>query len=268
MTNTITSLIMNNKNSNLNNVSKNINKNLNTSTNNKKGTNITKILIICLIILIILALIYVLINYYNYSKIDCYQKKSFKDYLFGKDKNVCILYDKPIPKPVVTVPKSNPPKMGGFLEKDEVFHISNQDYSYEQSKCKCASYGARLATKNEVTNAYNNGANWCSYGWTEGQNAFYPVQKCYYDSLMEESGFLENSDKYCGKPGLNGGYFSNPELRFGVNCYGKKPKGQVIKPKSAYCPPKEFCKLNKNSNANQRLSTDEIAPFNDQKWNY
>ena len=94
--------------------------------------------------------------------------------------------------------------MGGFLEKDEVFHISNQDYSYEQSKCKCSSYGARLATKNEITNAYNNGANWCSYGWTEGQNAFYPVQKCYYDSLMEESGFLENSDKYCGKPGLNG----------------------------------------------------------------
>ncbi len=27
----------------------------------------------------------------------------------------------------------------------------------------------------------------------------------------------------CGKPQLNGGYFDNPNLRFGVNCYGIKP---------------------------------------------
>jgi hypothetical protein len=27
----------------------------------------------------------------------------------------------------------------------------------------------------------------------------------------------------CGTPGVNGGYFDNPELRFGVNCYGSKP---------------------------------------------
>ncbi len=27
----------------------------------------------------------------------------------------------------------------------------------------------------------------------------------------------------CGTPGINGGYFDNPELRFGVNCYGVKP---------------------------------------------
>ena len=27
----------------------------------------------------------------------------------------------------------------------------------------------------------------------------------------------------CGVPGVNGGYFDNPEMRFGVNCYGAKP---------------------------------------------
>ena len=27
----------------------------------------------------------------------------------------------------------------------------------------------------------------------------------------------------CGRPGMNGGYFDNPELRYGVNCYGDKP---------------------------------------------
>ena len=267
MSSSITNLVSNKNNATKNNITGN-NTQLNGNKTKIGGTNITKVILICTLIVVVLLIIYIIIQYYNYSKIECYQKKNFGDYLFSNDNNVCIIYDKPIPKPIVKVPKSNPPKMGGFLEKDEVFHISNQDYSYEQSKCKCNSYGARLATKNEVTNAYNNGANWCSYGWSEGQNAFYPVQKCYYDTIMEEKGFLENSDKYCGKPGLNGGYFSNPELRFGVNCYGKKPKGQVIKPKSSYCPPKEFCKLSKNSNANQKLSTDEISPFNDTQWNY
>ena len=27
----------------------------------------------------------------------------------------------------------------------------------------------------------------------------------------------------CGKPGINGGYFSDPTMKFGVNCYGVKP---------------------------------------------
>ena len=246
----------------------NSNSNINSNSSKKGGINIVKILIICLIILIILFCIYVGINYYNYSTANCYEKRNFTDYLFSTNKDVCTINEKPIPKPIVKIEKKVENKIDTFFEKDQVFHISNQDYSYEQSKCKCSSYGARLATKNEVTNAYNNGANWCSYGWTEGQNAFYPVQKCYHDSLMEEDGFLENSDKYCGKPGLNGGYFSNPELKFGVNCYGKKPPGQIIKPKSPYCSPKEFCKMNKNSYANQKLSTDVIAPFNDTQWSY
>ena len=237
------------------------------NNNSKKGFDIARIIYITLLILLILILIYVGISYYNYSKINCYQKRKFLDYLFSTDKNVCILFDKPIPQPVLKVQKEVTPKAGNFLQGKEVYHIGNQEYSYEQSKCKCASYGSRLATKDEVVNAYNKGANWCSYGWTEGQNAYYPVQQCYYDSIMEEDDFLENSDKYCGKPGLNGGYFSNPQLKFGVNCYGIKPKGKVIKEKTPYCPPQDFCKLSKNNNANQKLSTDEIVPFNDTKWN-
>jgi len=27
----------------------------------------------------------------------------------------------------------------------------------------------------------------------------------------------------CGRPGVNGGYIDNPYIKFGVNCYGKKP---------------------------------------------
>ena len=28
----------------------------------------------------------------------------------------------------------------------------------------------------------------------------------------------------CGKPGINGGDFSDPKMKFGVNCYGVKPE--------------------------------------------
>ena len=28
----------------------------------------------------------------------------------------------------------------------------------------------------------------------------------------------------CGRPGINGGYIDNKNVRFGVNCYGYKPK--------------------------------------------
>lgn len=241
----------------------------NSVSNNKPNSSsiILRVIYISLIILIILFLIYVIVTYYNYSSFNCYEKKSFFTYLFSTDRNICVLFDKPIPSQKHITKKNTISKISNFLENKEVYHIGNQDYSYDQSKCKCSAYGGRLATKNEVTNAYNSGANWCSYGWTEGQTAYYPVQKCYHDSIMEEDGFLEDSDKYCGKPGINGGYFSNPKLKFGVNCYGVKPKGSVVKQKSPYCAPKAFCKLNKNISSDQKMSTDEITPFNNTKWN-
>ena len=30
----------------------------------------------------------------------------------------------------------------------------------------------------------------------------------------------------CGRPGINGGYFRNPNIKFGVNCFGLKPKAK------------------------------------------
>jgi len=80
-------------------------------------------------------------------------------------------------------------------------------------------------------------------------------------------GSMERKKRYCGKPGLNGGYFANPKLKFGVNCYGVKPKGKTAsKLKTPYCPPVNFCKLNANFEASHKLDTDEISPFNNDKW--
>lgn len=238
---------------------------------NSKFTSKTIISTICIII-ILCIIIYFSICIINYYYTECYTKKSLLQYLFDFSNNdVCDMKNPP-PKPV-KISKPILPDIEKILppiveDKNEVFHIANQDYTYDQSKCKCESYGARLATKAEVTDAYNNGANWCTYGWTDGQNAYYPVQQCEWDKINKQNERLPNNEKdYCGVPGLNGGYFPNPLLKFGVNCYGKKPKGSVSIAKKPYCPPMNFCKLDTNFQASNVLNTDEIVGFNEEQWN-
>lgn len=103
---------------------------------------------------------------------------------------------------------------------DEVFNISNNLYTYDDAQSICTSYGARLATYDEIEGAYNTGAEWCNYGWSDGQMIFFPTQKTTWDKLQKTTDHKND----CGRPGVNGGYIKNPYVRFGVNCYGKKPK--------------------------------------------
>jgi len=106
------------------------------------------------------------------------------------------------------------------LTTDEVFNISNNLYTYDDAQSICTAYGARLATYDEIETAYNKGAEWCSYGWSDGQMIFFPTQKKTWDKLQKTTDHKND----CGRPGVNGGYIKNPYVRFGVNCYGKKPK--------------------------------------------
>jgi len=103
--------------------------------------------------------------------------------------------------------------------KDEVFNISNNMYTYEDAKAVCKAMGSRLATYDEVEESYNSGAEWSTYGWSEGQHAYFPTQKETWSKLQKEKGHEHD----LGRPGVNGGYFANPNIRFGVNCYGVKP---------------------------------------------
>ena len=105
------------------------------------------------------------------------------------------------------------------INYDEVFNIGNNLYSYEDAKEVCSAYDSRLATYDEVEDAYNHGAEWCNYGWSDGQMAFFPTQKSTWDQLQKNP---KDKNK-CGRPGVNGGYMDNKFLRFGVNCFGKKP---------------------------------------------
>jgi len=285
---------MNNKKNSLNNYiqnfsKKNNNLNVNVNVNRQTGPtlqnrlkslNIKQIAIIIGIIIGIIILIYIIVSVVNYYNKKCYIKKSLSEYMLDfKDSDPCIEEN----EPVISIPKdlhnyshnefdneSHTKKKTSkkVNNKKEVFHISNQDYTYDQAKCKCESYGARLATKSEVTNAYNDGAHWCTYGWTEKQSAFYPVQKCEWDTMTETNERLpDNEKKFCGMPGLNGGFFPNPQIKFGVNCYGVKPKGELSKPKDPYCEEKNFCKLDQNYEASHKLDTDEIVGFNNEQWN-
>jgi len=106
------------------------------------------------------------------------------------------------------------------VELDEVFNIGNNMFTYDDAQSVCASYGARLATYDEIESTYNNGGEWCNYGWSDGQAAYFPTQKTTWQKLQSS----EQTKNVCGRPGVNGGYIEDTNARFGVNCFGKKPK--------------------------------------------
>lgn len=104
--------------------------------------------------------------------------------------------------------------------KEEVFNIGNNIFSYTDARAVCTALGAKLATREQLQEAYNQGADYCNYGWTEGQLALYPTQKSTYDKLQQ--GPVEHRHDCGSMPGIVGGYFENPNLKFGANCYGVK----------------------------------------------
>ena len=112
-----------------------------------------------------------------------------------------------------TVAKTTPPP------KKEVYNVNNNLYTYDDAQAICKNYGGRLANYDELENSYNDGGEWCNYGWSSDQMALFPTQKNTWNKLQQ-------TDKHkndCGRPGINGGYIANPYAKFGVNCYGVKP---------------------------------------------
>lgn len=123
-----------------------------------------------------------------------------------------------VPSPEQAISSSQIEKI--LPTKKEVFNIADNKYTYADAEPLCKAFGAELATYDQVKEAWGKGADWCNYGWVKGQAAIYPTQQSTYDKLQSGP---EDDRMACGMPGVNGGYFDNPELRFGVNCYGVKP---------------------------------------------
>lgn len=118
---------------------------------------------------------------------------------------------------VVDVSKNN---VTVDVSKNEVFNISNNLYTYDDAQAICTAYGAKVATYDQVEATYNNGGEWCNYGWSDGQMILFPTQKATWKKLQDKPQHKND----CGRPGINGGYIANPYMKFGVNCYGTKPK--------------------------------------------
>ena len=126
-------------------------------------------------------------------------------------------------------PLSNHPQINIDLETNtptthslnipQVFNIPGNYYKYDEAQTLCQAYGSRLANYSDLENAYNKGAEWCNYGWSDGQMALFPTQAETYKNLQNIPGHEHD----CGRPGINGGYIANPNVRFGVNCFGNKP---------------------------------------------
>jgi hypothetical protein len=104
--------------------------------------------------------------------------------------------------------------------RSEVFNVSQNRFTYYDAEPLCKALGAELATYDQVKEAWDKGADWCNYGWVKGQVAAYPTQNATWEKLQQGP---EDQRGACGRAGVNGGFFDNPELRFGVNCYGTKP---------------------------------------------
>ena len=106
-------------------------------------------------------------------------------------------------------------------DEDEVFHVTGELVDYDTAADVCKQYGAKLASYDELLHAYQHGAEWCNYGWSENQTAYYPTQKNTWKRLQYAD--KEKDKTMCGVPGLNGGRFDK-KMKFNVNCFGKRPE--------------------------------------------
>lgn len=169
---------------------------------------------------------------------------------------------------------SGPEGTPGIVEKilpggggSDVFNISSNKYTYYDAEPLCNALGAELATYDQVKAAWAKGADWCNYGWVKGQMAVYPTSDATYKKLQ---GGAEDQRMSCGKPGINGGFFDNPEMRFGVTCVGTKPQqskhDEEVASKGAPVSPDAMAFDKKVSQFKSEADHIGILPFNKTTW--
>jgi hypothetical protein len=158
---------------------------------------------------------------------------------------------------------------GGILnKKKQVFHVSDNKYNYEDAKAICSAFDGRLATYNELNQAYNEGADWCGYGWSDKQMALFPTQEEKWQQLQKIDGHHND----CGRPGINGGFIDNPDVKFGINCYGVKPEisameAENMQNEQLYPKTKKEVMFDKKVDYwRSKLPDVMVSPFNSDNW--
>ena len=235
--------------------------NLGTSEDSNNG-NIFGVIII--VILVILILVNGLQYFFSINV------TAYINGLFTPNTKIDIVVDQSTYQPTSVLDQNTyqPTSVPEIKFKKQVFNIPGNYYTYDNAKALCSAYGADLASYDQIEKAYNNGAEWCNYGWSANQLALFPTQKKTYNTLQTIPGH-END---CGRAGINGGYIANSGVKFGVNCYGYKPKitseeEELMKTSSPYPETAEDIAFQKKvdlmkNNLNQKL----ISPFNHNRW--
>jgi hypothetical protein len=205
-----------------------------------------------LVVLAVIGIFVYLLQFYGYIQIDT--SKGELDIKFFETA--------PAPSPTKTIVPE--PTTAMPLHEKEVFYVSGNNYTYDDAPAVCAAYEAELATYDQVNEAYELGAEWCGYGWTQGGMALFPTQPSTWEALQGEADVAKRTS--CGRPGVNGGYF-NPSTKFGVNCYGIKPgnTGDVKLP----LPLPSSDPNNFNNLVNKfksMLHTMTVSPFSRTEW--
>jgi hypothetical protein len=210
------------------------------------------------ILVIVILLILILVNGFNYFfsiDISAYLKN-----LFTNKPEVDIVVNEPQPQPTPSIPE--------IKFRKQVFNIPGNYYGYNDAKAICNAYGAELATYQQVESAYKNGAEWCNYGWSDGQMALFPTQQQTFNNLQN----IKDHEHDCGRPGINGGYIANPEVKFGVNCYGNKPKitqdeEELMKIASPYPKTMQDIEFQKKVDYwKNKINEIMVSPFNYNMW--
>jgi len=200
----------------------------------------------------------------------------YKVELDGVWNKILDLFNPPAPAPApAPEPQDQPepeqamsqPVMNKIMPGTEVFNVSSNKYTYSDAEPLCKAFGAELATYDQVKDAWTKGADWCNYGWVKGQMAVYPTSDETYQKIQAGP---EDQRQSCGRPGLNGGYFDNPEMRFGVTCVGNKPpQNKHDEDKAALGAPISPDAVAFDKKVSQfKSEADHIAilPFNNNKW--
>jgi len=215
------------------------------------GTSIIGVLVIAILIILIL------VNAFQYFF--SINVSAYINGLFTPKTQVDIIVDQSAYQPS-TVPE--------IKFRKQVFNIPGNYYNYENAKAICSAYGANLASYEQIEKAYNNGAEWCNYGWSQDQMALFPTQQQTFDRLQTIDGHHHD----CGRPGINGGYIANPEIKFGINCYGYKPKidqeeEELMKTSTPYPETAKDLAFQKRVDYwKNKVDDILVSPFNQNQW--
>ena len=225
------------------------------SGNSSSSSGSTKIIMVIVIgMLIVLLLFNGLQYFFGINLITSIQN------LFSGEPQINITIDQ--------TQQANSEPIPEITRVNQVFNIPGNTYGYEDAKTLCSAYGARLASYNEIEDAYGKGAEWCNYGWSDNQLALFPTQKKTYNNLQQ----VEGHENDCGRPGINGGYIANPHVKFGVNCYGHKPdmtqeEEELMETNSPYPVTKKDLAMEKRVAYWQtQIGNILVSPFNSETW--